>query len=134
MIEYILYKCLCPFVRGFHELYEWEYRKENGVLTGGFEHSAHVLHQKKGFGSITGKINHKQLKWLCLSYFEKEWGLGCQIKVFPVFLFTTFQTHKIDPSGHYLRLKVWMDNQTLFYVPKLDEEISDLVRKYSKAL
>ncbi|XP_034538996.1 T-lymphoma invasion and metastasis-inducing protein 1 isoform X1 [Notolabrus celidotus] len=39
------------------------------------------------------------------------------------------KTHNIDPSGHYLRLKVWMDNQTLFYVPKLEEEISDLLYK-----
>ncbi|XP_041657866.1 T-lymphoma invasion and metastasis-inducing protein 1 isoform X2 [Cheilinus undulatus] len=39
------------------------------------------------------------------------------------------ETHKIDPSGHYLRLKVWMDNQTLFYVPKLEEEISDMLYK-----
>ncbi|KAM6984184.1 rho guanine nucleotide exchange factor TIAM1 isoform 1-T2 [Tautogolabrus adspersus] len=39
------------------------------------------------------------------------------------------KTHKIDPSGHYLRLKVWMDNQTLFYVPKFEEDISDLLYK-----
>ncbi|XP_074527920.1 rho guanine nucleotide exchange factor TIAM1-like [Halichoeres trimaculatus] len=44
-------------------------------------------------------------------------------------LCTVCKTHKIDPSGHYLRLKVWVDNQTLFYVPKLEEEISDLLYK-----
>lgn len=51
------------------------------------------------------------------------------------FLFTFFscclQTHKIDPSGHYMRLKMWIDNQMLFYVPKLEEDISDLVRKHT---
>eukprot|EP00064_Thunnus_orientalis_P001261 superscaffoldBa00000085_g1263 len=41
----------------------------------------------------------------------------------------TCDTHKIDPSGHYLRLKVWVDNQMLFYVPKLEEDISDLLYK-----
>uniref|UniRef100_A0A3Q1EDJ9 TIAM Rac1 associated GEF 1a n=1 Tax=Acanthochromis polyacanthus TaxID=80966 RepID=A0A3Q1EDJ9_9TELE len=41
------------------------------------------------------------------------------------------QTHKIDPSGHYLRLKVWVDNQMLYYVPKFEEDVSDLVRKHT---
>lgn len=41
------------------------------------------------------------------------------------------QTHKIDPSGHYLRLKVLVDNQILYYVPTFEEDISDLVRKYT---
>ncbi|XP_041807857.1 T-lymphoma invasion and metastasis-inducing protein 1-like isoform X1 [Chelmon rostratus] len=44
-------------------------------------------------------------------------------------LSTTCKTHKIDPSSHYLRLKVWMDSQILFYVPKLEEDISDLLYK-----
>ncbi|XP_054873180.1 rho guanine nucleotide exchange factor TIAM1 isoform X2 [Amphiprion ocellaris] len=39
------------------------------------------------------------------------------------------QTHKIDPSGHYLRLKVWVDNQMFYYVPKFEEDVSDLVYK-----
>ncbi|TMS13717.1 T-lymphoma invasion and metastasis-inducing protein 1, partial [Larimichthys crocea] len=39
------------------------------------------------------------------------------------------KTHKIDPSGHYLCLKVWIDGQMLIYVPKLEEDISDLVYK-----
>ncbi|KAF6716261.1 T-lymphoma invasion and metastasis-inducing protein 1 [Oryzias melastigma] len=37
------------------------------------------------------------------------------------------KTHAIDPSGHYLRVKVWVDNQTLLYVPKFEEDISDLL-------
>uniref|UniRef100_A0A3Q1B8M6 TIAM Rac1 associated GEF 1a n=1 Tax=Amphiprion ocellaris TaxID=80972 RepID=A0A3Q1B8M6_AMPOC len=41
------------------------------------------------------------------------------------------QTHKIDPSGHYLRLKVWVDNQMFYYVPKFEEDVSDLVRKHT---
>uniref|UniRef100_A0A3Q3JWW3 TIAM Rac1 associated GEF 1a n=1 Tax=Monopterus albus TaxID=43700 RepID=A0A3Q3JWW3_MONAL len=40
------------------------------------------------------------------------------------------KNHKIDPSSHYLRLKVCADNQMLLYVPKLEEDISELVRKY----
>ncbi|XP_035522910.1 T-lymphoma invasion and metastasis-inducing protein 1 [Morone saxatilis] len=44
-------------------------------------------------------------------------------------LSTICKTHKIDPSGHYLRLKVWTDSQMLFYVPKLEEDISDLLYK-----
>uniref|UniRef100_A0A4W6FXJ6 TIAM Rac1 associated GEF 1 n=1 Tax=Lates calcarifer TaxID=8187 RepID=A0A4W6FXJ6_LATCA len=36
------------------------------------------------------------------------------------------KTHKLDPSSHYLRLKVWVDNQMLLYVPKLEDDISDL--------
>uniref|UniRef100_A0A669BAD4 TIAM Rac1 associated GEF 1 n=1 Tax=Oreochromis niloticus TaxID=8128 RepID=A0A669BAD4_ORENI len=44
---------------------------------------------------------------------------------------TVCKTHKIDPSGHYLRLKVLVDNEILYYVPTFDEDISDLVRKYT---
>lgn len=43
----------------------------------------------------------------------------------------SLQTHKLDPSNHYLRLKVWNDGQMLFYVPKLEEDISDVVRKHT---
>uniref|UniRef100_A0A3P9PAT0 TIAM Rac1 associated GEF 1 n=1 Tax=Poecilia reticulata TaxID=8081 RepID=A0A3P9PAT0_POERE len=39
------------------------------------------------------------------------------------------KTHQIEPSGHYLRVKVWVDNQLLYYVPKPEEEISDLIYK-----
>ncbi|XP_030602270.1 T-lymphoma invasion and metastasis-inducing protein 1-like [Archocentrus centrarchus] len=42
---------------------------------------------------------------------------------------TVCKTHKIDPSGHYLRLKIWVDNQMLYYVPAFEEDISDLVYK-----
>uniref|UniRef100_A0A7N8XYX2 TIAM Rac1 associated GEF 1a n=1 Tax=Mastacembelus armatus TaxID=205130 RepID=A0A7N8XYX2_9TELE len=42
---------------------------------------------------------------------------------------TVCKTHKIDPSSYYLRLKVWVDNQMLFYIPKPEDDISDLVRK-----
>uniref|UniRef100_A0A673B3Z3 TIAM Rac1 associated GEF 1a n=1 Tax=Sphaeramia orbicularis TaxID=375764 RepID=A0A673B3Z3_9TELE len=43
-------------------------------------------------------------------------------------LSTVCKTHKIDPSYHYLQLKVWVDNQILIYIPKVEEEISDVVR------
>uniref|UniRef100_A0A7N8XA50 TIAM Rac1 associated GEF 1a n=1 Tax=Mastacembelus armatus TaxID=205130 RepID=A0A7N8XA50_9TELE len=39
---------------------------------------------------------------------------------------TVCKTHKIDPSSYYLRLKVWVDNQMLFYIPKPEDDISDL--------
>ncbi|XP_068188075.1 rho guanine nucleotide exchange factor TIAM1 isoform X2 [Antennarius striatus] len=39
------------------------------------------------------------------------------------------KNHKIDPSGHYLRLKLGIDGKMLFYVPKLEEDISDLLYK-----
>ncbi|XP_058483251.1 rho guanine nucleotide exchange factor TIAM1-like isoform X1 [Solea solea] len=39
------------------------------------------------------------------------------------------KTHKIDRSGHYLRLKVWVDNQTLYFVPQLEDDVSDVVYK-----
>ncbi|AWO99751.1 putative T-lymphoma invasion and metastasis-inducing protein 1 [Scophthalmus maximus] len=44
-------------------------------------------------------------------------------------LSTICKTHKIDRSGHYLRLKVWADNQMLLCVPKLEDDISDLLYK-----
>ncbi|XP_074466026.1 rho guanine nucleotide exchange factor TIAM1 isoform X1 [Sebastes fasciatus] len=44
-------------------------------------------------------------------------------------LSTVCKTHKLDPSGHYLRLKMWIENEMLFYVPKLEEDISDLLYK-----
>lgn len=34
----------------------------------------------------------------------------------------------MDPSSHYLRLRVWTNDQMLYYVPKPEEDISDLVR------
>ncbi|KAM9331979.1 rho guanine nucleotide exchange factor TIAM1-like [Pholidichthys leucotaenia] len=39
------------------------------------------------------------------------------------------KTHNMDPSTHYLQLKVWVDNQILFYIPRFEEEISDLLYK-----
>ncbi|XP_015817147.3 rho guanine nucleotide exchange factor TIAM1 isoform X1 [Nothobranchius furzeri] len=39
------------------------------------------------------------------------------------------EIHKFEPSCHYLRVKVWVDNQMLFYVPRFEEDISDLVYK-----
>lgn len=51
-----------------------------------------------------------------------------KVHIFP-HLSHFLQTHKIDPSNHYLRLKVWADNQMRFFVPKLEDDISDLVRK-----
>ncbi|MEQ2282935.1 hypothetical protein AMECASPLE_005954, partial [Ameca splendens] len=39
------------------------------------------------------------------------------------------KTHQIEPSVHYLRVKVWVDSQLLYYVPKSEEEISDLIYK-----
>uniref|UniRef100_A0A8C2ZIV6 TIAM Rac1 associated GEF 1 n=1 Tax=Cyclopterus lumpus TaxID=8103 RepID=A0A8C2ZIV6_CYCLU len=46
-------------------------------------------------------------------------------------LSTVCKVGHLDPSGHYLRLKIWVDNQMLFYVPKLEEDISDLVRTHT---
>lgn len=48
-----------------------------------------------------------------------------------LFLSRFLQTHKLEPSSHYLRLKVWNAGQMLFYVPKLEEDISDVVRKHT---
>lgn len=37
------------------------------------------------------------------------------------------QTHQLDCSAHYLRLKFLIDNQLQLYVPKPEEEIYELV-------
>ncbi|XP_057676221.1 rho guanine nucleotide exchange factor TIAM1 [Corythoichthys intestinalis] len=37
------------------------------------------------------------------------------------------KTNKLDPSGHYLRLKVATDDRTLLYIPKPDEDIYDVL-------
>ena len=42
------------------------------------------------------------------------------------------QAHKIDPSNHYLRLKVCVEDRMLFYVPSSEEDVSDLVRGIPK--
>ncbi|XP_072302051.1 rho guanine nucleotide exchange factor TIAM1 [Eucyclogobius newberryi] len=39
------------------------------------------------------------------------------------------KTHRLETSSHYLRLKVWVDHQLLIYVPKLEEDISDVLYK-----
>ncbi|XP_019952842.2 rho guanine nucleotide exchange factor TIAM1 isoform X1 [Paralichthys olivaceus] len=44
-------------------------------------------------------------------------------------LSTICKNHKIDRSSHYLRLKVWVDNKMLFFVPQLEDDVSDLVYK-----
>uniref|UniRef100_A0A674MEN8 TIAM Rac1 associated GEF 1 n=1 Tax=Takifugu rubripes TaxID=31033 RepID=A0A674MEN8_TAKRU len=46
-------------------------------------------------------------------------------------LSATCKTHKLDPSNHYLRVKVCREGQTLVYVPKLEEDVSDVVRKHT---
>ncbi|XP_045546203.1 rho guanine nucleotide exchange factor TIAM1 [Salmo salar] len=42
---------------------------------------------------------------------------------------TVCKAHKLDPSNFYLRLKVCVEEQLLLYVPKLEEDISDLLYK-----
>lgn len=37
------------------------------------------------------------------------------------------QTHQLDCSAHYLRLKFLIENQIQLYVPKPEEEIYELV-------
>ncbi|KAL4608586.1 T-lymphoma invasion and metastasis-inducing protein 1 [Arapaima gigas] len=37
------------------------------------------------------------------------------------------KAHQLDPAKHYLRLKFLIDNQVLFYIPKPDEDVSDLL-------
>ncbi|KAJ3589391.1 hypothetical protein NHX12_010236, partial [Muraenolepis orangiensis] len=39
------------------------------------------------------------------------------------------KAHNIQPSNHYLRVKVGVEDQSLLYVPRSDEDISDLVRE-----
>ncbi|XP_061596621.1 rho guanine nucleotide exchange factor TIAM1 [Cololabis saira] len=39
------------------------------------------------------------------------------------------KSHGLAPQGHHLRLKVWTDNQMLFYVPQSEEDVSDLLYK-----
>ncbi|XP_018619656.2 T-lymphoma invasion and metastasis-inducing protein 1-like isoform X3 [Scleropages formosus] len=39
------------------------------------------------------------------------------------------KTHHLDPARHYMRLKFLTDDQVQFYVPKPEEEVSDLVYK-----
>uniref|UniRef100_A0A3Q3VYF4 Uncharacterized protein n=1 Tax=Mola mola TaxID=94237 RepID=A0A3Q3VYF4_MOLML len=67
--------------------------------------------------------------WVCLPNNQPVLAIiqpgGTALEV----LSSTCKTHKLDPSGHYLRLKVCTDGQTLLYVPKLEEDISDLLYK-----
>ncbi len=37
------------------------------------------------------------------------------------------QAHQLDPTKHYLRLKFLIENQVQFYIPKPEEDVSDLV-------
>lgn len=37
------------------------------------------------------------------------------------------QAHELDPTKHYLRLKILIENQVQFYIPKPEEDICDLV-------
>lgn len=45
------------------------------------------------------------------------------------FLCTVYipQAHELDPTKHYLRLKLLIENQVQFYTPKPEEDICDLV-------
>lgn len=42
------------------------------------------------------------------------------------------QAHQLDPTKHYLRLKFLIENQVQFYIPKPEEDVSDLVRKLQR--
>lgn len=55
------------------------------------------------------------------------WGEKYFSLVFKHNLFLYLQTHELDPTKHYLRLKFFMENQTQFYIPKPEEDIYDLV-------
>ncbi|KAM3868568.1 rho guanine nucleotide exchange factor TIAM1-like [Diretmus argenteus] len=44
-------------------------------------------------------------------------------------LSTVCQAHKLDPSNHYLHLKVCVEDQMLLYVPKPEEDVSDMLYK-----
>ncbi|KAJ8412528.1 hypothetical protein AAFF_G00128640, partial [Aldrovandia affinis] len=39
------------------------------------------------------------------------------------------KAHRLDSRKHYLRLKFWMERQVQFYIPKLEEEVWDLLYK-----
>ncbi len=101
-----------------------------------------MLHKVTGLASNCREIKSQVIR-VIVSFLEGRMNTLVMIACFTSFLHLNMslssflslscclQTHKIDPSGHYMRLKVWTDNQMLFYVPKLEEDISDLVRKHT---
>lgn len=46
--------------------------------------------------------------------------------IFFLYIYTP-QAHELDPTKHYLRLKLLIANQVQFYTPKPEEDICDLV-------
>uniref|UniRef100_A0A3Q2ZN87 TIAM Rac1 associated GEF 1a n=1 Tax=Kryptolebias marmoratus TaxID=37003 RepID=A0A3Q2ZN87_KRYMA len=73
--------------------------------------------------------DHLKPSWVCLPNNEPVLAVIQPGETAMEVLSSICKTHKIDISGHYLRVKVWVDNQTLFYIPKFEEDISDFVRK-----
>lgn len=62
------------------------------------------------------------------------WGVFAPVRVrdggrllFCLKALCLLQTHQLDYSAHYLRLKFLMENQIQFYLPKPEEEIYELV-------
>lgn len=58
-------------------------------------------------------------------------GSRCSCLTEPLLHF--LQTHQLDLSAHYLRLKFLIENQMQFYVPKQEEDIYELVTLPTKA-
>ncbi|KAM6907302.1 rho guanine nucleotide exchange factor TIAM1 [Xenentodon cancila] len=73
--------------------------------------------------------DHLRPSWVCLPNNQPVLAIVQPGETALEGLSSICKTHKIDPSGHYLRVKVWIDNQMLFYIPKFEEDISDLLYK-----
>ncbi|XP_037544234.1 T-lymphoma invasion and metastasis-inducing protein 1 [Nematolebias whitei] len=69
--------------------------------------------------------DHLKPSWVCLPNNQPILAVIHPGETAMEVLSSVCKTHKIDPSGHYLRVKVWVDDQTLFYVPIFEEDISD---------
>ncbi|KAM8835008.1 rho guanine nucleotide exchange factor TIAM1 [Synchiropus picturatus] len=72
---------------------------------------------------------HLTPSWVCLPNNQPVLAIVQPGETALELLASICQTHRIDPCCHYLRLKVWLENQVLLYVPKLEEEVSELLYK-----
>ncbi|XP_071395850.1 rho guanine nucleotide exchange factor TIAM1-like [Centroberyx affinis] len=67
--------------------------------------------------------------WVCLPSDQPVLAIIQPAETALDVLNTVCKAHKIDPSNHYLRLKMCVEDQMLLYVPKPEEDISDLLYK-----
>ncbi|XP_074535449.1 rho guanine nucleotide exchange factor TIAM1-like [Halichoeres trimaculatus] len=73
--------------------------------------------------------NHLTPSWVCLPNDQPVLTIIQPGESALCVLETICKAHQLDPMKHYLRLKLLIENQVQFYIPKPEEDVCDLLYK-----